>query len=84
VVRLALTIIKLAKVLEVSLDYLLMGSEGQTRPDFQIKNKRLKELCQQADRLKQQDQDIVCHFLDMAIKQERLKQIVANPRSVAL
>lgn len=71
-------IIKLAQLLEVSLDYLLLGNEGQTSPEFTIRNKRLQELCKQADELKPQDQDVVCHFLDMAVKQNQLKELVAN------
>jgi transcriptional regulator with XRE-family HTH domain len=71
-------IIKLAQILEVSLDHLLLGEEGQTRPSFDIKNKKLKELCKKADQLKPEDQELVCHFLDMAIKQDQLRQIVGN------
>ncbi len=71
-------IIKLAQILEVSLDYMLLGEEGQTHPEFDIKNKRLKELCIKADKLKSDDQNLICHFLDMAIKQDIVKQVVAN------
>jgi len=71
-------IIQLAQVLEVSLDYLLLGKEGQIRSEFEIKNKRLKELCKQADKLTLPDQEVVCHFLDMAIRQDKLKEIVSR------
>ncbi len=71
-------IIQLAQVLEVSLDYLLLGKEGQISTAFEIKNKRLKELCKQADKLNLPDQEVVCHFLDMAIRQDKLKEIVAR------
>jgi len=72
-------IIQLAQILEVSLDHLLLGEEGQTRPTFEIQNKKLKELCKQVDGLKPEDQEIVCHFLDMAVKQDQLKQLVIRP-----
>ena len=71
-------IVRLADVLEVSIDHLLLGEEGQGRPEFDIKNRRLKELCKRVDDLKPEDQDMVCHFLDMAVNQHSLKQIMAN------
>ena len=71
-------IIQLAAILEVSLDHLLQGSEGQNRPQFDIKNKKLKELCKKVDGLKPEDQDMVCHFLDMAVKQNTMKQLMAG------
>lgn len=69
-------VIKLAQVLEVTIDCLVFGEEGQEQPAFDIKNKRLKELCKQADSLKLEDQEVICRFLDMAIKQDKLKQII--------
>ncbi len=72
-------ILKLADVLEVSLDRLLRGVGTQEQDSFDIRNKKLKELCKQIDSLKPEDQDLVCHFLDMAVKQDKLKQLVANP-----
>ncbi|CFQ74237.1 XRE family transcriptional regulator [Yersinia similis] len=73
-------IIKLAQALEVSIDYLLLGEKGTHSPVFDIKNKRLKELCKQADGLKSEDQDMICHFLDMAITQEKVKQAIKTTR----
>ncbi|KHT14763.1 helix-turn-helix domain-containing protein [Pectobacterium brasiliense] len=67
-------IIKLAQILEVSIDHLLLGEDGTATPVFDIKNKRLKELCKQVDALRTEDQDVICHFLDMAITQEKVKQ----------
>ena len=72
-------ILKLADVLEVSLDRLLRGGEVLQRNHFDIKNKKLKELCKKVDRLKPEDQEVICHFLNMAIRQDQLKQIVSNP-----
>ena len=71
-------IIRLAQVLEVSIDFLLLGEEGQSSPVFEVKNKRLKELCKQVDLLRSEDQDIICHFLDMAVRQDQLKQLMGK------
>ena len=71
-------VVKLAQVLEVSIDHLAFGEQGQEQPAFDIKNKRLKELCKQADSLGQEDQDVICRLMDMAIKQDRLKQIISE------
>ena len=48
-------IIQLAQILEISLDHLVLGEEGQTQPSFEIQNKKLKELCKQVDGLKPED-----------------------------
>jgi len=71
-------IIQLAQILEVSLDHLLLGEEGQNSPEFDIRNKKLKELCKRVDQLKPDDQEVICHFLDMAVRQDQLKQLVTN------
>lgn len=73
-------IIRLAQILEVSLDYLLLGEEGQSRPEFDIQNKRLKELCKHVDQLKSDDQDVICRFLDMAVKQDQLEQLMVGAK----
>lgn len=72
-------IIKLADVLEVSLDRLLLGSDKQPSAQFDIQNRKLKELCRQVDQLKPEDQEVICHFLDMAVRQDRLRHIVTDP-----
>jgi transcriptional regulator with XRE-family HTH domain len=71
-------ILKLADVLEVSLDRLLRGEATQP-VQFEIKNKMLKELCKRVDELRPEDQDLICHFLDMAVRQDKLRQIVGSP-----
>ncbi|CDG17200.1 hypothetical protein [Xenorhabdus doucetiae] len=53
-----------------------MGDEGTTSPVFDIKNKRLKELCKQVDELKADDQEVIYRILDMAITQEKMKQVM--------
>lgn len=72
-------ILKLADVLEVSLDRLLCGNDSGQPPQFDIHNKKLKELCKKVDQLKPEDQDVICHFLDMAVRHDRLKQLVSEP-----
>lgn len=69
-------IIKLAQVLEVTIDQLVYGEQGPEKPVFEIKNKRLKELCRQVDELKPDEQEIICRFMDMAVKQNQLKQLI--------
>ena len=70
---------KLADVLEASLDRLLRGSDSEALPAFDIRNKKLQELCRQVDQLKPQEQEVICHFLSLAVRQEQLKKIVAQP-----
>ncbi len=60
------------------IDYLVLGQEGQSSPVFDVKNKRLKELCKRVDHLKKDDQEVICHFLDMAVKQNQLKQVMGT------
>ena len=69
-------LLKLADVLEVSLDRLLRGNDDEHPDSFDIKNRRLKELCKMADRLKKEDQDVICHFLDMTIRTDKVKQAI--------
>lgn len=71
-------IIKLADALEVSLDRLIRGSDPTEQDSFDIKNKKLKELCKLVDQLKAEDQEVICHFLDMSVRQEKLKQLMAS------
>ena len=72
-------ILKLADVLEVSIDRLLRGQEGLPPSQFDIRNKKLKELCRKVDELNPEDQEVICHFLDMAVRHDQLKGIITNP-----
>ena len=72
-------IVHLAKVLEVSLDRLVFADEdGHTESTFEIRNRRLKELCIQVDELDQADQDVICHVMVSLIRKERVRQAVAS------
>jgi transcriptional regulator with XRE-family HTH domain len=72
-------VIKLAEVLEVSFDELL-GREHdvRNRAQFEIRNRRLKELCRQVDHLDPHDQDVICHVMDSLIRKEQIKSIVGH------
>lgn len=69
-------IVKLADVLEVSIDRLVRGAEDPAADRFEIRNRKLKELCKQVDQLKPDEQDVICHFLALAVRHERLKELV--------
>ena len=71
-------ILKLADALEVTFDQLLRGSKPTPKASFEIKNRKLKELCKQVDQLSTEDQHVICHFLDMAVRQEQLKQAMGK------
>jgi len=71
-------LIKLADALEVSFDHLLCGDELDIAPSFDVRNKKLKELCKKADTLKKEDQELICQFLDMAIRSNQIKELVSR------
>jgi transcriptional regulator with XRE-family HTH domain len=71
-------IVKLADALEVTIDQLLRGDSGITNTTFEIKNRKLKELCKKVDQLSTEDQQVICHFLDMAVRQDHLKQVMGG------
>lgn len=71
--------IKLARVLEVSLDQLVLGDEADLAgPEFEVQNKRLKELCRQVDQLRPEEQEVVCHVMDSLVRKERMKEIISG------
>ena len=71
-------VVKLAGVLEVSLDVLMKGEDAAIQVAFEIGNRRLKELCLQVDRLPPADQEAICHLMDSLIRKERIKQVMAG------
>ena len=62
-------VVKLADALEVSLDYLIRGTDSYKPPAFDVKNKKLKTLCKKVDQLSKNDQDMVCQFLEKVIRE---------------
>jgi len=71
-------VVRLAEVLEVSLDVLMKGEDAALETAFEIGNKRLKELCRKVDRLPPDDQDVICHVMDSLIRKEQIKQVMAG------
>jgi transcriptional regulator with XRE-family HTH domain len=71
--------VRLAEVLEVSLDQLVRGEETSTKLAFEIRNKRLQELARKVDSLGREDQDVVCHVMDSLIRKEHLKALATGP-----
>ena len=71
-------VVRLAEVLEVSLDVLMNGEETAVLTDFDVGNKRLKELCRKVDQLPSEDQDVVCHVMDSLVRKEQVKAVLAG------
>jgi transcriptional regulator with XRE-family HTH domain len=70
--------VRLARVLEVSLDQLVFGEEAAAQPEFDVRNKRLKDLCRQVDQLRLDEQEVVCHVMDSLVRKERMRAIMAD------
>jgi hypothetical protein len=71
--------VRLAEVLEVSIDQLAKGSDDDGVVDaFEIRNRRLKELCRQVDGLGREDQEVICHVMDSLIRKERIKTALSG------
>ena len=71
--------VRLAEVLEVSLDELAKGAESVPDPArHAIRNKRLEELCRRVDGLSREDQEVVCHVMDSLIRKEQVKAIMSG------
>ena len=72
-------IVQLAEVLEVTLDRLIRGDEaGSPEARFEIRNRRLQELCQRVDQLGHADQEVVCHVMDSLIRKEQVRAIMGS------
>ena len=70
--------VRLAGVLEVSLDELVKGDEVSAPAKHAIRNKRLEELCRRVDGLPREDQEVVCHVMDSLIRKEQVKVIMTG------
>lgn len=73
-------VVRLARVLEVSLDQLVFGEEADrtAAAEFDVRNKRLKELCRQVDQLRAEDQDVICHVMDSLVRKEQMKALMGG------
>lgn len=62
--------VRLAEALEVSLDRLVFGKTGggSGRESFEIRNRRLRELCRAVDSLSPADQEVACHVMDSLVR----------------
>jgi len=45
---------------------------------FEIRNKRLQELCRQVDMLGREDQEVICHVMDSLIRKEKIKTALSG------
>lgn len=70
--------VRLAEVLEVSLDQLAKGADTTAPARHAIRNKRLEELCRRVDSLPREDQEVVCHVMDSLIRKEQVKTIMSG------
>jgi transcriptional regulator with XRE-family HTH domain len=70
--------VRLAEVLEVTLDELAKGDETALPAKHAIRNKRLEELCRRVDTLSREDQEVVCHVMDSLIRKEQVKAIMGG------
>lgn len=76
-------LVRLAEALEVSLDRLVHGDGETGEARFDIRNRRLKDLCQRVDGLNHADQEVVCHVMDSLIRKEQVRAVMSGalPRS---
>lgn len=70
------TVVKLADILQVSLDELAGRAEGVAEP--LIRNHRLHVLCEQADRLPDEDQRALIVLMDSLIKRAKFERVLAD------
>jgi transcriptional regulator with XRE-family HTH domain len=70
-------LIKLADVLQVSLDE-LTGRAPLAEPDFKVKNPKLHALYRQIDRLSAEDQHALLILLDSLIKRAQMDKVLAS------
>jgi transcriptional regulator with XRE-family HTH domain len=70
--------VRLAEVLEVSLDELAKGPEAGEPTRHTIRNRRLEELCRRVDALSREDQEVICHVMDSLIRKEQMRAIMSG------
>lgn len=70
------TIVKLARILHVSTDELLIGeSKDQSRPQIQIRSVKLLEKFQVLDQLPKEEQETALNILDGVIARYELNRL---------
>lgn len=70
------TLIKLADILQVTLDELAGRSEPSN--EIKIRNHELQQLCQQADHLPDADQQALIQVLDGLVKKTQLNNMAGK------
>ncbi len=71
------TVVRLAEILEVSLDELL-GRKEATEPEFRLRNPKLHKLYTQIDQLSDEDQQAVVIVLDSLVKRSQFGKLMAS------
>lgn len=70
------TLIKIADVLQVTLDELV--GRSKLASDIKIRNHELNQLCQQADDLSDADQQALIQVLDGLVKKAQFSKMMSN------
>ena len=70
------TIIKIADILQISLDELAGRKEPTT--EIKIRNHNLHTLCQQVDQLPDQDQQALIIMMDSLVKKAQMERLWRN------
>lgn len=69
---------RLAKALEISLDYLVSGSEGSAPAPAVGADSELAEKFRQAQGLSERDRELVKEFLDAFLTKRKLQELVSR------
>lgn len=70
------TVVKLADILQVSIDDLAGRTAASAEP--LIHNHRLHHLCQQADHLPDEDQQVLIVLMDSLVKRAKFEKVLAD------
>ncbi len=71
------TVVRIADILEVSIDELVGRKEPQ-EPQFRLHNPKLHQLYQEIDRLSDEDQQALVILLDSLVKRSQMGQVLAG------
>ncbi|EKR62086.1 DNA-binding helix-turn-helix protein [Leptospira weilii str. 2006001853] len=71
------TVIKMAKVFEVSTDYLLLG-EGNANPTSKIRDQALLKEFEIVDQMNDKDREVIKSLIDAFIKKGRMEQVLGK------
>jgi transcriptional regulator with XRE-family HTH domain len=70
------TIVKLADILQVSLDEL--AGRKEPSPELKIRNYELQRLCQQCDELPDEDQQALIVMMDSLVKKSHMTRVMGK------